>query len=116
MKRNFSQSLQGYVIFRLSQLLQQRRDDAANSSLPILVTINDPLKGEGSLQVSDQILNELASSVLKHFADSEFVRKDLPSTEEISLIECSTVRSVCRVLKDAIQLVAEEPEVTKVAF
>lgn len=90
MKRNLWQQLDEFIRCRLSQLLQAK----GSSRGFVLVTINDSLKGDESLEVTEDVLGDLATSVWFQFSGKESVRSDLPSACTISLAECTTVRSV----------------------
>lgn len=92
MKRSLSQNVESWVICLLSQALYKER----SATIPVVVTVNDILKGPESLHVTDGILSNLIPAVLDRFRGAKGVRSDLPSADHFSLAECRNVRSVVR--------------------
>lgn len=90
MRRNLWQQLDEFIRCRLSQLLQAK--ESARGF--VLVTINDSLRGDKSLEVTEVVFGDLVASVWATFSGKDGVRSDLPSACTISLAECTTVRSV----------------------
>jgi hypothetical protein len=112
MRRNLWQQLDEFIRCRLSQLLQAKRSGGGF----VLVTINDSLRGDRSLEVTDDLLGDLATSVWSQFSGKEGVRSDLPPACTISFAECATVRSVVAAFERILAPAAVESEREKVAF